>query len=335
MVSIKDIARDAEVSTQTVSNCLNNPHIVKPITRLRVNESIKRLGYIPNASARRLRTRRSDTIAIGISPQSTSSIYDRLLHALLTETDTHHIRVILYKTDSKQEEIRQFNELSQGGDVDAFVLTGTVQDDPRISWLIEHGQTFVLFGRPWGMNLDDPRIPWVDVDGKSGIFKMTQHLIAQGYTRIGFLGWPDRSGTGRNRYLGWLQAMMADGRTGQIKLEGLQIKAKEGIAAGKKACLELLRRNPDLDAIVCVSDTLATGAIMALQRNSPVVVTGFDNSDSAKSLGFPTIDQPLTESARSLVRIIYNRLDAVSDQNASEENSHILLPPRLAFPPRN
>ena len=68
MVSIKDVARDAGVSPQTVSNCINNPDIVKPATRELVAASIKRLKYTPNASARRLRMQRSNTIAIGIAP---------------------------------------------------------------------------------------------------------------------------------------------------------------------------------------------------------------------------------------------------------------------------
>ena len=82
--------------------------------------------------------------------------------------------------------------------------------------------------------------------------------------------------------------------------------------------MTLLDQRPDVDAIVCVSDTLATGAMMALPPECDVVVTGFDNTASAQSLEFPTVDQPLTESARQIVRIILERLDARDGARAAE-----------------
>ncbi len=366
MVSIKDVARRAGVSPQTVSNCLNNPAIVKPTTRDLVTAAIAELGYTPNASARRLRTQRSNTIAIGIAPVAYSRIYDRLLHALVTEAEAHSIRVMLYKTDSKQDEIRQLDALIRGGDVDSFVLTDTSHDDPRIPWLIEHRQTFVLFGRPWGLpDMHDPQVPWVDVDGRRGIADMTRHLILHGRKRIGFIGWPGISGTGHDRWLGWRDTLLAarmarpdeleglcaygHGRkrigfigwpgisgTGHDRwlgwrdtllaarmarpdeLEGLCAYGEDRIGEGMTACMTLLDQRPDVDAIVCVSDTLATGAMMALPPECDVVVTGFDNTASAQSLEFPTVDQPLTESARQIVRIILERLDARDGARAAE-----------------
>ena len=65
---------------------------------------------------------------------SYSQVYDRFLHALVTEADSNGIRVILYKTDSQQDEIRQFEALTARGDVEAFVLTDTTHNDPRLEW---------------------------------------------------------------------------------------------------------------------------------------------------------------------------------------------------------
>lgn len=343
MVSIKDVARDAGVSPQTVSNCINNPDIVKPATRALVTAAIERLHYTPNASARRLRTQRSNTIAIGIAPVSYSRIYDRLLHALVTEADASNIRVTLYKTDSHQDEIRQFAALSAQGDVDAFVLTDTTHDDPRTDWLNAHHQTFVLFGRPWGQaDMHDPAVPWVDVDGRRGIADMTRHLILHGHKHIGFIGWPGISGTGMDRRMGWQDAMLDAKMATLDELDTLAEDAEDEIFAAQIACARLLERRPDIDAIVCVSDTLATGAMLALAAgsgNDGVTVTGFDNTATSASMGLSTIDQPLAGAAREIMRIIRQRLNGgaggcgggagTAARPGAGDDCHVLLPPRI------
>ena len=332
MVSIKDVAKTAGVSPQTVSNYINNPGIVKPNTREIVARAIESLGYIPNASARRLRMRRSNTIAIGIAPVNYSRVYDRLLHALVTEADAHGIRVILYKIDSKRDEIRQFASLTAGSDVDAFVLTDTTHDDPRIGWLNEHQQTFVLFGRPWGVpDMYDVRIPWVDVDGRNGVSNMVRYLILHGRKNIGFIGWPDFSGTGMDRYLGWKETMLEARMVSGSELNDLHIATEDTLNDGRRACVSLLARRPDIDAIVCVSDTIATGAVMALPSGSNVVATGFDNTMSSQSLGFSTIDQPLQACAKEIVRIIQEELGTIVAEEGDDDGKHMLLAPSIVI----
>lgn len=344
MVSIKDVARRAGVSAQTISNCLNNPSIVKQATRETVAEAIRQLGYTPNASARRLRTQQINTIAIGIAPSGYSIIHDRILHAIVTEADAHHARVLLYKTDSPEEELRQFEALTNSGDVDSFVITGTEQNDPRIPWLIEHRQAFVSFGRPWGLtDAHDPRVPWVDVDGRRGITAMTQHLILHGRKRIGFIGWPTHSGTEEDRKAGWRDALLAAKMAAPGDLDDLCAYGDDSIGAGQSACATLMERHHDVDAIICVSDTLATGAIMALPRDRDIVVTGFDNTMSAQSLGFPTVDQPLTQAAHEIVRIIHEQhvgqtfapAGSIPTNGASGARLHVLLEPTVIFPDGN
>nr|BFF22833.1 hypothetical protein GCM10025732_07980 [Glycomyces mayteni] len=151
--TIGDVAREAGVSRQTVSNVVNSPSIVKESTRLKVQAAIEALGYSPNALARRLRTQRTSTIAVKLDPYSggvSGVVLDRFVHALTESAAARGLRVLLYAARTLEEELRHLDELADAGEVDAIVLTGTSRGDRRAARLLERGVPFAAFGRPWG-----------------------------------------------------------------------------------------------------------------------------------------------------------------------------------------
>lgn len=307
--TVSDVADAAGVSRQTVSNVLNAPELVRPATRERVQDAIVRLGYRPHASARRLRTQKSSTIGIRLDPITqdgiSGSILDRFLHALTEQADRKGLRVLLFTADGPDDEIRQFQRLSDAADVDGFVLTSTFHGDPRTEWLIEHGQPFVTFGRPWGIDdMTDPQHLWVDVDGRSGLRDATAHLLARGARRIGYLGWPAGSGTGDDRREGWLEAMRAAGAVAEADLESLHAIAEDGVPFGAAAMrrLEAEAGPAGIDGVVCASDSLALGALTVVGRRIPVV--GYDNTPVAASLGYSSVEQPLDEVAAGVLELL-------------------------------
>ncbi|MBT1166637.1 LacI family DNA-binding transcriptional regulator [Bifidobacterium simiarum] len=215
MVSIRDVARKAGVSHQTVSNAINSPNIVSAATRAKIQEAIKELGYKPNASARRLRSGRSDVVAVGISAgkhRAPSPIFDEFLHLLAAEANVDGKQIMLYPRIDEPSEIRHIESLMEQSDVDAIVLNELEVADGRPRWLIEHHQPFVLFGRPWNLPAEEAsQIPWVDVDGYSAIKEMTRRLIEAGRRHIGYIGWNSGTGTAINRYAGWHDALVEAG----------------------------------------------------------------------------------------------------------------------------
>ena len=121
--TVEDVAALAGVSRQTVSNVLNTPEIVRPTTRDRVNDAIAQLGYHPHASARRLRTRQSSTIAIRLAPMVngvSGSILDQFLHAVTEQADARGMRITLFTAADPEDEIRQYRRLRDVADVDAL-----------------------------------------------------------------------------------------------------------------------------------------------------------------------------------------------------------------------
>lgn len=266
--TVSDVADVAGVSRQTVSNVLNAPELVRPETRERVQAAIHSLGYRPHASARRLRTQRSSTIGIRLDPITqdgiSGSILDRFLHALTEQADQRGLRVLLFTATGPEDEIEQFRRLSDGADVDAFVLTSTFHGDPRTEWLIENGRSFVTFGRPWGIDdMTDPEHLWVDVDGRSGLRDATRHLLSTAGSRIGFLGWPSGSGTGDDRRTGWLEAMREGSGLSGDELAALEVASEDTVTLGADAVRRLQAAAGPLDGLVCTSDSLALGALTA------------------------------------------------------------------------
>ncbi|GAA4191660.1 LacI family DNA-binding transcriptional regulator [Gryllotalpicola kribbensis] len=338
MPTVSDVARAAGVSRQTVSNVLNSPEIVREETRTRVAAAIAELGYRPHASARRLRTRRASTIAVRLDPFAggiSGAVLDRFLHALTERAEARGLSVMLYTAKDAADEIRQFQRLVDGAAVDAFVLASTYDGDPRTEWLIEHGQPFVTFGRPWGIaDLDDPLHFWVDVDGRAGVAEAVRRLRGSGARTIGFLGWPAGSGTGDERRAGWAAGVAEGDREGGVVTEGpraeparLSAESEESVAAARAATRRLLAQASDLDALVAVSDTLALGALIETGGSLPVV--GFDNTPVAEAIGFSSIDQRVDEVAAAALEL----LELVGRSEAGDPRSHRLITPEVIMRP--
>lgn len=325
--TIEDVAREAGVSRQTVSNVLNSPAIVRDQTRERVQNVIERLGYAPHASARRLRTRRSSTIGIHLDPYAggiSGVVLDRFVHALTERAGERGLRVVLYAARSPEEEIRRMADLSDGGEIDAVVITGTFHGDPRTGWLTARRIPFVSFGRPWGTDdVEDPAHLWVDVDGAAGTSAATRHALETAGQRVAFLGWPQGSGTGDDRERGWRAALPAG-------VEAVRLESEESVAQARDVVAAAMQSR-EVDAIVCASDSLAVGAhLAAVAAGRPhLPVTGFDNTPVAEALGITSVEQLPERVASGALDLLIGATGTIALRAPSPGTAHVLVEPRL------
>ena len=332
MPTVTDVALAAGVSRQTVSNVMNSPGIVRADTRERVEAAIAQLGYRPHASARRLRTRRSSTIGIRLDPMIdgiSGSVLDSFLHALTEQAALQGLRVLLFTARSPEDEITELKRLNDGADVDGFVLTSTFAGDPRTQWLVENGIAFVTFGRPWGADdLGDPHHLWVDVDGWSGLHAATRAAQEAGARRIGYIGWPSPSGTGEDRRRGWRDAMLERDDVTEAELAELEVVTVDGVAEGTAAMQRLRQTAGALDAVLCASDSLALGAMIANPDRVPV--TGYDNTPVAAAIGLSSVDQSVDEVAAGVLELLTGPFGGqVRGEPGSDEPRHRMIKPRL------
>ncbi|MCR2799402.1 LacI family DNA-binding transcriptional regulator [Microbacterium sp. zg-Y818] len=299
--TVEDVARLAGVSRQTVSNVLNSPAVVRAGTRERVENAIVQLGYAPSMAARRLRTRRSDTIGVHLDPYSggiSGVVLDRFVHALTDRATPRGLGILVYAATDAQEELERLRALRDGGEIDRVVLTGTVECDPRTAWLREVGLPFVSFGRPWGAEWTVADHAWVDVDGAAGTRAATAFARGHG-RRVAFLGWPRGSGTGDDRERGWREAM------GEDAAEDLRRTSLDTVQAARTE-IELLLATTTVDAVVCASDTLAVGAHLAASHagRADVTVVGFDNTPVAAALGLSSVEQRPEQVAEAVLDLL-------------------------------
>lgn len=327
--TIAQVATQASVSRQTVSNVLNAPQRVRRDTRNRVEQVIAELGYRPHKFAQGLRTGRSHLIALGFrtAPAERSLILDAFFHALTAETQARGYRVVLATGDDDAEEIDAYEDLLGRYDVDALVLTSTHFDDPRFAWLDERQVPFVSFGRPWRAGATHA---WVDVDGASGVRDATFHFIERGHRRIAFIGWPDGSGVGEDRRSGWEQAC----RTAGLATDGVLRQVEESMEQGRAAAASLLDSEHPPTAIVCVSDVVALGAWIEVtargrEPGRDVAIVGFDNSPTAAVVGLSSLMQPLSAVARACLDCLQAMLDDGDAKGAAAPPRQVLLPPHL------
>lgn len=340
--TLGDVAAQAGVSKQTVSNVLNNPELVLPETRQRVLDAIAALDYRPNIAARQLRTKRSSVLGLRIPPVSdgiSGQILDRFLHAVTTSAQRAGMRIMLFTAADVATEMREYEDLLATAAIDGVILTDTHAGDQRTRWLTEHQVPYATFGRPWDDVAPADDHAWVDIDGRSGTRAAAAHLLEQGHKRIAFLGWPEGSDVGDDRWLGYADALTAAG----LDLDGQLVRRREDVVAqGREAVLDLLATT-DATAVLCVSDTLAVGALTARTEHlagspapSDLAIIGFDDTPVAAAVGLTSVAQPVDRVADSIVTLVRAQIthgsNAVTrnpDLTPSPADRQVLIEPRL------
>lgn len=309
--NIDDVAREARVSRQTVSNVINAPERVSEHTRRATEAAIERLGYRSHAIARNLRQRSSRLIGYRVPQAQRGALHpvlDGFLHALTAAARAEGKSVLLFVPDEDADEAAVHEEMLRTSAVDGLVLTDTTRRDRRIEFLASRDLPFVSFGRS---ELDVPH-SWVDVDGASATAAAVHHLAARGHRRIAYLGAQADFGFELERRRGYKEGIASAG----IELDpDLEAQVDDDIDAAATTGHLLALASPPT-ALVASSDALALGAIRgARDAGTPVghdglAVIGFDDTPMASlvSPALTTIRQPLDEAARVLVRLLSDRI---------------------------
>ncbi|MEU8763323.1 LacI family DNA-binding transcriptional regulator [Streptomyces sp. NPDC048659] len=325
-VTIEDVARAAGVSRQTVSNALNAPHRLRATTLARVTAAIDELGYQPDQSARSLRTGTRRVIgypAPADNPADPNPLMGGFLQALVSAADAVGHRVLLFRCDPERGAdavARSFNGLIAARQVDGFVLSDVIHDDPRVDVLSEAGFPFVAFGRT------APGRPqnWVDIDSAGATAELVRLLLDQGHRRICYVNSAANLPWLADRRAGLLQAAAsAPGGAFEVGVPD------DDPAALSHAIGRILVGADRPTALVCANDWLALTAYQAVRAaglavGTDVAVTGFND------MPLCTVLQPALTSVRlplaAIAHALVERLVTTVEGTAATPASGLLLP---------
>jgi LacI family transcriptional regulator len=276
-VTLKDVAKVADVSIKTVSRVINDQGEIREDTRQRVQKAIDELGYQPNRLARALLVGKTNLLGI-IIPDIMDPFFSELILSAENTARQHDYSIVLCNANrDPEEEVKYINILAEH-QVDGFLIAGSRLERQQLSELAQKHKMVVISPSP----ISAAEV--VTLGDYTGMRELCRYILSLGHTRIGFLGraW---EGDVNNRYNGIADEYHAAG----YSPENIQkiMTAEVSIESGEQLTKELLEQRPDLTALFCYNDVLALGALQAclqMGRKVPdnLSIVGFDDIPEAR-----------------------------------------------------
>jgi DNA-binding LacI/PurR family transcriptional regulator len=282
--TLRDVAREADVSYQTVSRVINNNANVSTATRHRVLRAIEALDYHPNRAAQILQTERSHTIEV-VMPYFG---FNRVLYDMARTTHEQGYHFVISAIDN--DEFTSTLESANSRFVDGLILIPLIPIVDDYGTLIEltRGIPFVQIGARLGVDL-----PSVIYDQAKGARLATQHLIDLGHRQIAEISGPLLNYDGHDRHEGWLATLSDNGLP-----PGPSVEGDFTIEGGYQAMSQLLDEKAAFTAVFVGNDSMALGVQTALREHGlrvpdDVSVVGFDDVPESAHLvpGLTTVRQ--------------------------------------------
>jgi LacI family transcriptional regulator len=306
-VTIHDVAREAGVSTASVSRVVNGDRPVREETAAKVRRAIEKLGYKANPVARSLKTRATMTIGV-VAPELASDFFMLLAESMERELSTHGYSLIVCSSrESVEEEAKRLRLLSDRL-VDGIVMIPATERGDHLHEIRERGIPLVFIDRIARDVVADA----VLVDNVGGACEATEALIADGFRRIGFLGAGLDVTTARERYEGYRKAMANAGLPVE---EDYTRFGSLHIDSGYRSMEEMLSRPGAPSAYFIVNAYTHIGAtnyLMTAGRayRDSVVFASFDEMPYSPLLQFCrySVSQPIADMGALAARMLLGRI---------------------------
>ena len=321
--TIKDVSRIAGVSMKTVSRVLNKERYVSDKTRLRVEQAVAELNFLPSVAARILAGKRSHQIALIYDNHSPHYIH-QIQTGVWARCIEEGVRLLAQPSDVASTSLaRDVGGLIDQTQVDGVILSSPVTDAASVLEELERrGVSYVRISP----GTDHERSSSVSMDDVQAADDMTSHLIALGHRRIGFVIGHTNHTASDLRLFGYRRALDRAG----LPFEPKYVRPGAfDFASGEAAADILLDLQNPPTAIFASNDDMAAGVLTVAHRRGlslpgDLSVAGFDDTALASQLWPPltTVRQPTRELAYAAASLLFE---------AQGENVHRRLPHELVL----
>lgn len=329
-VTSKDVAEKVGVSRTTVSLVLNNVQGIQisSETRQRVIDAAHKLGYVPDATAQALVSRRTKAIGLVLTRTqhhiATDAFLPKIISGLLTTAKKHNIRILVDWVETEHQESAYF-ELARAKRIDGMILSTPRLNDTALKALENMDLPTVMMG-----SIAGSKLPFVDVNNAKAAEKATAYLIELGHREIACISnAPPEYTAAPERVAGFRNALS---RTNIPINENLVCYADFDPESGYDCMKSILQNGEKFTAAFVASDNVAIGAKAALREANlhipdDISLIGFDDIPWAKYSDPPltTIRLPAEALAQSACTLL---LDMIQGNDTSQSN-HIILETEL------
>lgn len=315
-VTIKDIAHALNISIATVSRALSNRWDVNPDTRRRVLDKAAELHYKPNLVAQRLITQRTHLIGL-VVPELENSFFPRIITGLQPILEQAGYQLLITQSNESVLTEEKNLRMLENNRVDGIILSVTREGANSVLYkeILDAGIPLVLFNRV----CKEINVPKVVINDHHMACLAVEHLIQQGFQRIAHIAGPLQLDITECRKQGYIDSLIKYGmpiRQDYIIHAG--ILQEKGYAAMQ----QLLNVQPRPDAVFCVNDPVAIGAMKAikdahLRIPEDIALVGYSESRSACLVEphLTSVAQPLLEIGQTVAQLILDKVENKSPNN--------------------
>lgn len=314
-VTMRDVAKLANVSQSTVSRVLNRSTSTIPIgesTRVKVLDAVRKLGYYPNLHAGSLRGQKTRLIAMMIADIA-NPFYQAMARAVQDVAHARRYDVLVVNSDHLQKHEQLFCESMIRRPVDGIIAVPYhLTEEDLDELIVRTGASMVVLGQ----HIRHPYIDTVACDDETATYSAIRWLIeTKGHQRIGFIGVNMTFHPGKRRYDAYVRAL----RDAHLPITPEYVKMGDWqVESGQKAMRELLQRAEPPSAVFACNDHMAIGALlkaqeMGLRVPEDVAIVGFDDIPAASWVrpNLTTIAQYPTEIGTQLAKAVFERIDGI------------------------
>ncbi len=326
-VTIKDIARLAEVSTATVSKVVNGKdEKISSATRMRVMAVIEESGYVPNRIASSMVTKKTKTLGL-IIPDITNPFFPELARGVEDVANKEGYTLILCNSDNSLEKEDAYIDMLQEKMVDGIIFTASSSRTEISSALKRVKIPVITVDRDIDGLKSQKKIV---VDNEEGAYEAVSYMVTRGYGKIYHISGPMTSKPAQQRYKGYLNALSDKG---VLPPKDHLLSGDYSGEWGFEGVKRLLEKDADFDGIFCGNDLIALGAMKALHQKGvdvpgKVGIIGYDDIYMAQMVSpeLTTVKQPNYEMGYQAGRVLIGMIQgAEKDIELENLKTHLVI----------